>query len=256
MRPLSLMQQPHSRRKFVRVFALFAASSICPGVPTRVSVLADVQDQAQNGGGLLRLRLSDFPALLEEYGSVRLGTSPIGPGHLPQGLFYPVIITRAPQGRFHALDAACSHEGCTVPPFDPELRFIACPCHGSQYAIDGTLRRGPAGFGLRQFPVVFDGTDELTISLPDTSFSLRALRVEPSRNRIQLEFIAFENIAYEVYSRGSLLRKWEGPQPFSLTPSGPADQNVVVGLPHFASVFLDPAGNSGFYAVAMRAGEV
>src|SRR5258708_758289 len=84
---------------------------------------------------------------------------------IPTGLFYPVIVNRAPNARFIALDSACSHEGCTIPIFDPALRYMECLCHGSQYLIDGTVRRGPANFPLRQFTTHFDGLNALAIEL-------------------------------------------------------------------------------------------
>lgn len=44
--------------------------------------------------------------------------------------------------RPYALKAECPHLGCLVAP-EPGVGF-ACPCHGSRYAADGSVTRGPA----------------------------------------------------------------------------------------------------------------
>lgn len=43
----------------------------------------------------------------------------------------------------YALNAICTHLGCVVPWY-PEGNKFQCPCHGSQYAPDGHVIRGPA----------------------------------------------------------------------------------------------------------------
>jgi len=41
----------------------------------------------------------------------------------------------------YALSTRCPHLGCTV---ERQVDGFTCPCHGSQFAPDGLLRRGPA----------------------------------------------------------------------------------------------------------------
>ena len=43
----------------------------------------------------------------------------------------------------YALRAECTHLGCLVEP-DALGNGFSCPCHGSQYAASGTVKRGPA----------------------------------------------------------------------------------------------------------------
>lgn len=244
-----------SRRRFVGLFAFFPAlSTLAHPRKTEAAVVAAAAVPSQEGG-LLRLRLEDFPALLQRFGSVRLGTSAIGTDHFPAGLFYPVIITRGAADQFYAVDAACSHEGCTVLPWDPATQRIECPCHGSQYLIDGALQRGPAGFGLRRFLTRFDGANELAVELPDVSFAL-SVQVSPGEGRVQLTFIAFEHLEYEVRFRHTVLDSWSDPRPFALTPNGPADQLTVLGRAHYATIHLDAPEEAGMFAVASRLREV
>ena len=217
-------------------------------------LLANARVPSDGEGGLLLLRLQDFPVLKSEFGSVRVGTSKLGSDSRPLGLFPPILIHRV-NNEFYALDAACTHEGCTVRPLDPVARVCPCPCHGSLYRPDGTVERGPARFPLRRFVTRFAGEDELAVELPDVSFALKGFRIQAISMRIRLEFIAFEGIEYEVRFRRSLSSSWSGPIAFSLAEDGPLDQTVVLGRAHFATVYVEAVPGS-LYAVAMRTGPV
>ena len=52
-------------------------------------------------------------------------------------------VHRDAQGRLHAVSARCTHLGCIVDWNEAE-RSWDCPCHGSRFAIDGTVLQGPA----------------------------------------------------------------------------------------------------------------
>ena len=47
----------------------------------------------------------------------------------------------------YGLNAVCTHLGCVVPWSAANNKFM-CPCHGSQYAPDGAVVRGPAPLPL------------------------------------------------------------------------------------------------------------
>lgn len=51
-------------------------------------------------------------------------------------------IVRTARG-FYALWARCTHLGCTPNWFDVERRF-KCPCHGSNFSVEGDVLAGPA----------------------------------------------------------------------------------------------------------------
>jgi cytochrome b6-f complex iron-sulfur subunit len=48
-------------------------------------------------------------------------------------------------GKLTALDATCTHQGCTVSPAGSGL---VCPCHGSQFTLTGAVTSGPAPTAL------------------------------------------------------------------------------------------------------------
>lgn len=54
-------------------------------------------------------------------------------------------------GNVRVLSAVCPHMGCLVH-LDKQKNQFLCPCHGSIFAADGSLVRGPAERGLDPLP--------------------------------------------------------------------------------------------------------
>ena len=70
-----------------------------------------------------------------------------------------VVYLRQGQGTVvEALSARCTHLGCTVHWVSEEKRF-KCPCHGSQFAADGSVLHGPAERPLDRLRVQKRGED-------------------------------------------------------------------------------------------------
>ena len=72
------------------------------------------------------------------------------------------LIARTSASSFSAVDATCTHEGCTVNGADGDV--YVCPCHGSRYSRSGQVLAGPAKASLRQHATTFDN-GVLTIAL-------------------------------------------------------------------------------------------
>ena len=53
----------------------------------------------------------------------------------------PILLVQATSGTVTALSAVCTHQGCTV---NAGKGTLTCPCHGSQYGLDGSVKGGPA----------------------------------------------------------------------------------------------------------------
>ena len=63
----------------------------------------------------------------------------------------PAYVVQPSQGSFVAFSAVCTHMGCTVGFYEPELQF-RCPCHGSIFsATTGAVIQGPASVPLPRF---------------------------------------------------------------------------------------------------------
>ncbi|MFE3192593.1 Rieske 2Fe-2S domain-containing protein [Nocardia sp. NPDC059240] len=87
-------------------------------------------------------------------GTVLAGTSqvPVGGGVI----LGDTVVTQPNAGSYLAFSTVCPHQGCAVNAISGGV--ISCPCHGSQFALDGSLVRGPATRGLAQREVnVRDG---------------------------------------------------------------------------------------------------
>jgi cytochrome b6-f complex iron-sulfur subunit len=53
------------------------------------------------------------------------------------------VWVRKDPGRLFVIHAKCTHLGCT-PDWEPTQHIFHCPCHGSEYDIDGINFAGPA----------------------------------------------------------------------------------------------------------------
>lgn len=246
-----------TRREFAKQFVLISAYSAFLRNDWTGTLLAEVKPPTRPTYGLFRLRVSEFPALKNDFGSVRIGTSALA-GNEPKGLFYPILINRAPGGQFYALNSECTHAGCVVRPYSRDSAACACPCHGSRYAIDGKRLSGPAFFPLLQYTVHFDGVDHLTVELPDFPHEIHASVVStgaPGLGRLLLRFLAFSHIDYEVVFRTSVEHSWERTS-FSTNPNGALDTLSITGSDDFLSLYVNQPPQTGFYSVTMQVRQV
>jgi len=72
------------------------------------------------------------------------------------------LLARTSPSAFSAIEAVCTHEGCTVTGADADQ--YVCPCHGSRYDRSGHVVHGPATASLRQYASSLAG-DVVTIAL-------------------------------------------------------------------------------------------
>lgn len=70
-----------------------------------------------------------------------------------------VYVFRNPQDQsLVALDPTCNHKGCPVKVTDTNL---TCTCHGSSFAFDGALTKGPATAALPLYEIRQEGENIL-----------------------------------------------------------------------------------------------
>ena len=86
----------------------------------------------------------------------------VGGAALVQSIAGVFLISKTDATTFTAIDAVCTHEGCTVNGAT-DTEYV-CPCHGSRYDRSGHVTHGPAQANLRQYATGFaDGV--VTINL-------------------------------------------------------------------------------------------
>ncbi|MDX1545863.1 MAG: Rieske (2Fe-2S) protein [Rhodothermales bacterium] len=78
---------------------------------------------------------------------------------LPRAIF----VHRVGPDAYTALLTRCTHRGCQAEPAGDRL---ACPCHGSEYAFDGSVLQGPAERALYRYRITTDA-EHVYIELPD-----------------------------------------------------------------------------------------
>jgi Rieske Fe-S protein len=65
------------------------------------------------------------------------------------------VITQPTAGVFKGFSSVCTHAGCNVNAITDGK--IVCPCHGSEFNLDGTVAKGPAKTPLDPKPVTVQG---------------------------------------------------------------------------------------------------
>ena len=77
-----------------------------------------------------------------------------------------LMLIRNSETTFTAVRTICTHKGCDV---EIEADKFVCPCHGSEYTLDGKVTQGPAKNNLKTFETIFD-SDKGTVTIKmDTS---------------------------------------------------------------------------------------
>ncbi len=240
-----------SRRRFIKTFVYGAALSTLAAKEWVGTLLAECLPSV-SGAGMLRVSVTDFPALTAPPGSVRLALNSFSQSGPSGGGFYPFLINRDAAGQFYALRTRCSHQGCVVPAFSAALGASVCPCHGSRYALNGAVIQGPAPTGLTAYPLNLDG-NVLCIEVPQLGYSVNVSTVVTGANpRLRLQFRTLQGGRYEVVFRPSTLDAGTV-VPFALTETGMADTTTLTGNNTQQTVYVDSDGASGFYSVSLKA---
>ena len=151
-----------SRREFcagacqVASCATFATlASACSG---------DESPTSPSGGGA-----SPLPRLTGQFANSRVQVTIAGSAltnvdaaALVESIAGIFLVARTSTSTFSAIDAVCTHEGCTVS--GASGATYVCPCHGSRYNRNGQVVNGPAKASLRQYNTTF-ANDVVTIAL-------------------------------------------------------------------------------------------
>jgi len=105
-------------------------------------------------------------------------SGPSGPAHLDaaevetletkQFVIVPVagarvLVFETPDQAIHALDAKCTHEGCTVQ-YVPGEEVVWCACHNGRFAIDGRVLSGPPPKPLPRYNVTREDDGSIVVA--------------------------------------------------------------------------------------------
>lgn len=109
--------------------------------------------------GVLAGRLTGSTVQVTTTGSA---LADVGGAALVESVAGVFLISRTDASTFTAIEAVCTHEGCTITGADGAI--YVCPCHGSRYDRSGRVVAGPARANLRQYPASFaDGTVSIAL---------------------------------------------------------------------------------------------
>ncbi len=144
------MSDKISRRDFIKRSAVgvIAGGAILSSLDlTALANSPAARGVFKNAGDHTVVKLADNPALTKVGGSVKISDE--------------MMLIRKSESTFIAVRTICTHKGCDV---ELEGDKFVCPCHGSEFTIDGTVTQGPATKNLKIFETIFDsGNGTVTI---------------------------------------------------------------------------------------------
>jgi cytochrome b6-f complex iron-sulfur subunit len=73
-----------------------------------------------------------------------------------------IMVVRMSDTEAVAVSAICTHAGCSMD-YSAGQKLLDCPCHGSQFATDGSVLRGPATRPLRVYTATL-ANDAITVT--------------------------------------------------------------------------------------------
>lgn len=230
------------RRSFLKSAARAVLLVEASGLPWADLLVSPAQ--AANPTGVVRVVLSDFPALSSVDGSIHLSVAD------PQFQNFPVILTRTDAQTFAAVSSVCTHAGTRVEPYSSGAGGLFCPNHGSIFSPQGRVLFGPAGFDLTGYPTRLVSAGVLEIDIPGIGFALAGAVVDTAAGRrLRVTFATTSALRYEVKHRASLTTS-AATVPFSLTEAGAATQTQLTGNGATATLYLEAAAATGFLSVA------
>ena len=151
---------PVSRRRFCADACQMAS---CATLATLFSACDDSSPTSPSGmGSKLGVLSGRFTGSAVQVTAAGSPLTDIGGAALVESTAGVFLISRTSASAFSAIDAVCTHEGCTITGFAGDT--YVCPCHGSRYSLNGQVTGGPARASLRRYNTTFtDGV--LTIAL-------------------------------------------------------------------------------------------
>ncbi len=229
------------RRNFLKSAARAVLLVEASGLPW--TELFSPAARAADPVGIVRVALSDFPALASVSGSVHLIVAAPTP-------LYPVILTRTDANTFAAVSSQCTHSGCVVNTFSETDGSMLCTCHGSRFTAQGVVLTGPAGFDLTGYTARLVSASVVEVEIPGIGFAMAGALVNTAvGRRMRLSFPTTSTLRYEIKRRTSMTTP-AATLPFSLTETGAATQTELTGNGATATLYVEAAAATGFLSVS------
>lgn len=130
------VSQTGSRRDLFRSFGLVALGGGSAAVLAACSGSGSAPKAASSQSGPLTIAKTAVPK---------------GSGMVKDGF----IVTQPVAGTFKAFSNICTHQRCPIT--DISGGTIMCNCHGSEFNLDGSVKRGPASRPLTAAKITEDG---------------------------------------------------------------------------------------------------
>jgi Rieske Fe-S protein len=143
-----------SRRQFCQLASGATVAALVAGC----SKGSPSSPSSSSGGGssapvLLGVVSGQFAGSSVQVQTAGTALADVGGAALVQSVAGVFLVSRTSASAFSAVEAVCTHEGCTVNGTDGSI--YVCPCHGSRYDRNGKVVGGPATASLRQYPNSF-----------------------------------------------------------------------------------------------------
>ncbi|MBD2446619.1 ubiquinol-cytochrome c reductase iron-sulfur subunit [Nostoc sp. FACHB-152] len=84
---------------------------------------------------------------LDQTGQLLVKNSPVGT---------VLVVGTSQTANLIAVDPTCTHKGCTVA-WKANTKQFACPCHKSEFGVDGQAQKGPAKKPLKTYTAKIEG---------------------------------------------------------------------------------------------------
>lgn len=138
------------RKDFISSIGKAAFIAGISGIAAACSKSSGTPSGGNQGGGTLIT--ADLSSEILSIGSAKSGRG--------------AILIRTGSGNtasdFTALSLTCTHQGCTIN-YDQSTEEFKCPCHGSEFDINGNVLQGPASSPLTKFKISISG-NTITVS--------------------------------------------------------------------------------------------
>ena len=140
------------RRHFIQCASTLIFGSVIASTCGKLDPITDVleADEILIISGRATLEFSRFPNLRNVGSSSQFRID---------GIKDRLIAVRLSDAEFTVLSRICTHRQCTVA-YDGIENTMACPCHGSEYDVNGNVINGPASRPLKKYQVDYRSGDD------------------------------------------------------------------------------------------------